>query len=262
MTTKRKSVPRSVADVTQGLILASVEIEAPPARVFQALTSSEVTQWWGSADTYRTTEWAGDVRPGGKWRANGVGNDGHRFSVGGEFLELDPPNKIVQTWIAEWDGNHTTTLTYRLEAIDGGTRVTIRHEGFGDRVESCRGHSEGWERVLQWLAGFAGAAPAASPMRHFMCRLIPPRPTFAMDMNAEERAMMMTHVTYWRNLLAQGTAIVFGPVGDPKGPFGLGVIRAKDEEELNGYRDGDPAIQSGLGFRYEVIPMLNAVYRE
>ena len=149
---------RAVADVSNGILLANVEIAAPPERVFRALTSNDITLWWGSDDTYRTTKWTGDVRAGGTWVAEGVGPDG-AFSVRGEYLEVDPPHKLVQTWRAAWDGDHTTTITYRLEPIVGGTRVTLRHEGFGDRAESCRGHGNGWERVLTWLQTYlAGSA--------------------------------------------------------------------------------------------------------
>jgi uncharacterized protein YndB with AHSA1/START domain len=139
MTSSSLKSARAVADVSNGILLASVEI-----------TSDDMTRWWGSDDTYRTTKWTGDVRVGGAWVAEGIGRDG-AFSVHGEFLEVDPPHKLVQTWRAAWDGNHATTITYRLEPITGGTRVTLRHEGFGDRAESYRGHSEGWERVLTWL---------------------------------------------------------------------------------------------------------------
>lgn len=142
---------RAVADVSNGIVLANVEIAAPPERVFRALTSDDITRWWGSDDAYRTTKWTGEVRAGGTWVAEGVGRDGQPFSISGEFLEVDPPHKIVQTWRPTWDGNHETTLTYRLEPIPGGTRLTLRHEGFGDRAESCRSRSNGWERVLTWL---------------------------------------------------------------------------------------------------------------
>jgi uncharacterized protein YndB with AHSA1/START domain len=147
-----EGAPRAVADVSEGLILARVEIGVPPERVFRALASEELTRWWGSADTYRVTRWTGDLRVGGAWRSEGVGADGKPFSVTGEFLEIDPPRKLVQTWRADWDGGATTTITYRLEPIAKGTRLTLRHEGFGGRPESCDGHSQGWERVLGWLA--------------------------------------------------------------------------------------------------------------
>jgi uncharacterized protein YndB with AHSA1/START domain len=257
-TSSIKSAPRAVADLGRGVILACVEISAPIERVFRAITSDEITRWWGSADTYRTTSYTADVRPGGRWRSSGVGADGHEFSVEGEFGEIDPPRLVVHTWRAPWDGNHETTVTYRLEPVDGGTRLTLRHEGFADRAESCRGHGEGWERVLGWLGGHF-ASPDGDGF--FFCRLLPPRPTFAADMTAEERAMMNEHAAYWRGMLDRGVAIVYGPVGDPAGAWGLGVVRAASEEALREIRENDPAIKSGRGLRYEVMPMLRAIYR-
>lgn len=147
----RKGEPRAVADLSDGLILATVEIAAPAEQVFRALASEEIVNWWGSAETYRTTKWTGDLRVGGAWRTEGVGADGQPFSVGGEFVEIDPPRKLVQTWRADWDGGNVTTITYRLEPIAGGTRLTLRHEGFAGRADSCARHTEGWERVLSWL---------------------------------------------------------------------------------------------------------------
>ncbi|HEX8795924.1 MAG TPA: SRPBCC domain-containing protein [Polyangiaceae bacterium] len=250
------SIPRAVADVSRGLILASVEIAAPIERVFGAITSDEITKWWGSPDEYHVTEYTADVRPGGKWQSTGVGADGHAFSVGGEFREIDPPRLVVHTWVAPWDGNSETVVTYRLEPIEGGTRVTVRHEGFAGRDESCRGHGTGWERVLGWLGRHF-----ASDAKYFMCRLLPPRPSFALDMNKEEAAMMQEHAAYWRGMLARGVAIVFGPVLDPKAPYGLGIVRVSSEVELESIRDADPAIKSGRGLKYEVTPMIRAVHR-
>jgi uncharacterized protein YndB with AHSA1/START domain len=260
MSTKMKSGARSVADTSTGTILASVEIAAPPERVFRALSTDEITKWWGSAELYRTTSFTADLRPGGQWRSDGVGADGAPFFVEGEFREIDPPRKLVQTWKAAWDGGNETTITYRLEPIEGGTRLTLRHEGFAGRASSCSGHSEGWVRVLDWLTGFAEPAHPADTF--FFCRLLPPRPTFAHDMNADEREVMQAHAGYWRGLLDRGAAVVFGPVADPNGPWGLGVVRATNEQVMNDLRDGDPAILSGRGFRYEILPMLRAVARE
>lgn len=151
MITTRQTA-RAVADLSEGVILANVEIGAPPDRVFKALTDpKEIVRWWGSADTYRTEEWTADFRVGGRWRALGRAADGKPFRVEGEFLEIDPPRKVVQSWRPDWDGDHVTTVTYRLDSIAGGTRVTVRHTGFGERREACKGHGEGWEKVLAWL---------------------------------------------------------------------------------------------------------------
>ncbi len=269
-TTKRAA--RAVADLSKGVVLAVVEIEVPPERVFRALTDpDELIQWWGSPDTYQLTESTMDLRVGGQWRTVGRGASGP-FSVSGEFLEIDPPRRLVQTWRPDWDGGHTTTIHYLLDPIATGTRVTVRHEGFGDRAESCDSHSRGWERVLEWLARFttpAAAPPATAPAAggapapmYFCCRLLAPRPTFAFDMTPDERKAMLAHGAYWRELLAKGNAIVFGPVNDPKGPWGLGVIRAANEAELHAFKDHDPAVLANIGLSYEVLPMLAAVFRE
>jgi hypothetical protein len=98
-------------------------------------------------------------------------------------------------------------------------------------------------------------------MQHFFVKLIAPRPSFAMDMSADERAMMAEHFAYWKAKLDSGEVIVFGPVMDPKGPFGLGVVVASDEAAAHAFADGDPAIKSKRGFVCEIYPM-RAVTRE
>ncbi len=159
MSTLKQSVARAIADVTQGMLLATIDIHATPERVFRAVTSEELTRWWGAEDTYRTTKWSGDVRVGGTWRTEGIGRDGKPFSVHGEFIDVDPPRKLVQTWRYDWDpSDGVTTITWRFEPIDGGTRVIVRHEGFGDAQAACQNHAEGWERVLGWLSGNFRAA--------------------------------------------------------------------------------------------------------
>ena len=56
-------------------------------------------------------------------------------------------------------------------------------------------------------------------------KLIPPRATFSQDMTAEERQVMQKHVAYWTDLMHKGSAVVFGPVMDPAGVYGMGVVQ-------------------------------------
>ncbi len=246
---------RSVADLEQGVVLARVEIAAAPERVFRALTTEELAKWWGADGMYRTTKCAMETRAGGRWRSDGMGGDGKPFHVEGEVVEIDPPRKLVHTWKPSWTTDAPTTVAYTLDSIPGGTRVTVRHSGFAPGSASCESHGEGWERVLGWLGGHV-----APEERFFLLRLIAPRPTFAMDMTADERAIMEKHGVYWRGKLAAGVAIAFGPVLDPKGPWGMGLVKAHDEAEVAAFEAGDPAITSGRGFRYEVLPMLRLVH--
>jgi uncharacterized protein YciI len=97
--------------------------------------------------------------------------------------------------------------------------------------------------------------------RFFLMRLIPPRPTFPQDMSDAERQVMQAHVAYWAERVKEGRMIVFGPVADPSGPWGVGILRVKDEAEAHALKDQDPAVVAALGFRYEVLPMPRAITR-
>src|SRR5262249_36528436 len=140
MTTQRKRAARAVADLEQGVVLARVDIAVPPERVFRALTTEELTKWWGADEMYRTTKFSIDLRPGGRGRTEGKGADGSAFHVEGEVLEVDPPHRLVQTWKPSWEEGAPTTITYALEATPTGTKVTVRHSGFAGRAQSCEGH--------------------------------------------------------------------------------------------------------------------------
>jgi uncharacterized protein len=79
----------------------------------------------------------------------------------------------------------------------------------------------------------------------FVFRLKAPRPTFALDMTDEERAVMARHAAYWQPMVDSGRMVIFGPVLDESGSWGLGVVEADDEEEIRAFAGGDPAVTSG-----------------
>jgi uncharacterized protein YndB with AHSA1/START domain len=147
----------ALADFKEGIIYASIEIDAPADAVWDALTDpAQLASWWGSPDTYRTFNWQVDLQPGGKWTSDSARIDGSQAgNVHGEYLEVDKPRLLVFTWKASWDGFAETLIRCELTPTSSGTRVTIRHSGFAERVVSGAGHSEGWKRVLGWLAGHA-----------------------------------------------------------------------------------------------------------
>jgi len=98
-----------------------------------------------------------------------------------------------------------------------------------------------------------------SDTHYFLCRLLPPRATFALDMNVEESALMGVHVEYWRDHMRAGRVVVFGPVADPQGPWGLGIVRGAGLAEVETFTGQDPVIAADRGFRYEILPMVEAV---
>ena len=150
MTSINEARARAVADLAEGLILASVDVAASPERVFRALTSKEITEWWVRPGVFDTREWSGDVRPGGRWRASGM-TRGEPYVQEGEFLEVESPRRLVHTWERAGKAGVASTVTYLVEPIDGRTRVTLRHTGFASR-DMCRAFAIGWETSLERLA--------------------------------------------------------------------------------------------------------------
>ena len=149
----------------QNAVIAEIFIAAPPARVFQAISDpTQLPQWWGQPGLYRVTKSTMDVRPGGKWRSEGLGDDGTTFYVEGEYLEVDSPRLLVHTWMGSYTGPLKTVVRWELEptAVHGlhstgpkkagtGTLVRVRQEGFAGTPDAAASHGEGWKRVLGWL---------------------------------------------------------------------------------------------------------------
>jgi uncharacterized protein len=97
-------------------------------------------------------------------------------------------------------------------------------------------------------------------MSAFVLRLIAPRPSFALDMSDEERDIMNRHAEHWRPFIESGQMVVFGPVVDGTGSWGLGVVETEDEDGLRAHAADDPAATSGTA-QLEVGEMLAGFVR-
>jgi uncharacterized protein len=82
-------------------------------------------------------------------------------------------------------------------------------------------------------------------MSTFVFTLKAPRPTFALDMTDEEQEIMGRHAAYWQPFIDSGQMVVFGPVLDNTGSWGLGVVEAEDEDEMREFAAGDPVVTTG-----------------
>ena len=97
-------------------------------------------------------------------------------------------------------------------------------------------------------------------MATFVFRIKAPRPDFALTLSDEERAIMGRHAAYWQPRIDSGRVVVFGPVLDGGGSWGLCVIEADDEDELRAFAAGDPVVTSGTG-EIEIGRMLTGFVR-
>ena len=98
-------------------------------------------------------------------------------------------------------------------------------------------------------------------MKYYVCKLSPPRATFPQDMTPRESEIMQAHAAYCRQLLDGGKALIFGPVADPEGVWGLGVLQLPDDADPQAIIAEDPVMKANAGFAYRVLPMLQAATR-
>ncbi len=146
-------------------VVGTVDIEAPPQTVFEALVDPrQLEAWWGDQDTYRTANWQIDARPGGSWSCEAL-NKHHPgpMKVRGVYKEFDPPRTLAYTWNPGWDTALPETLVrFTLEPIASGTRVHLVHSGFAGMRPAAEQHHKGWSLVLGWLARHAARQAAGS----------------------------------------------------------------------------------------------------
>lgn len=98
-------------------------------------------------------------------------------------------------------------------------------------------------------------------MATFVFRLISPRPTFAVDMSDDERAIMGRHAAHWQPYIDSGQMVFFRPVLDSTGSWGLGVVEAGDEDEIVAFAARDPALMTGTA-KIEIGKMLGGFVRQ
>ena len=157
---------RAARAVTDGeTILATIDVSASPDRVFRALTTNETEKWWGAPDTYRVTKWQSALHGGGAWSLVVVTPDGGAFPAGGSYVDIDAPRRVVMTRHYDFDypelGRSDTTVTYRIDPVSAGSRVTVRHDGFAGLRVAADHHAEGWVGFLGYLAAYLNAETRA-----------------------------------------------------------------------------------------------------
>jgi uncharacterized protein len=99
-----------------------------------------------------------------------------------------------------------------------------------------------------------GSVQAQTAMKSWLIRLVPPRPTFASDATPAELALMQQHLAYWKDLNAKGLCEFGGPVLDPKGAYGILVVRANTEAEARTLGEADPSVKAGVN-KIEIAEM-------
>ena len=106
-------------------ILMVREFDAPPELVFKAYTTPELVKRWWAGKRGKVTVAEIDLRVGGRWRYVMVAEGGFEVAFHGEYYEIVPNEKLVNTEIFEGapeGGAALVTCTFE-DIGDGRTRL-------------------------------------------------------------------------------------------------------------------------------------------
>ena len=106
------------------VIVITRDFKAPRRLVFETWTRPEHLRHWMGPRRWEMTVCEVDLRVGGTYHYVLHNAEGGEMELGGEFLEIVPPERIVSTeWFTEWPGCKLQD-TVVLEERDGVTTMT------------------------------------------------------------------------------------------------------------------------------------------
>lgn len=136
-------------------VVRTIEIAAPPERVFELFTDpAKLVLWWPDAARL-------EPRLGGRIELEFEG----RGDVSGEITRYEPPYGLAFTWVRGVAPEVVTHVDVTLRAAgDGGCRVELVHSGWenvpDELVDEWRAlHRAGWDFFLGCLADLAAGRP-------------------------------------------------------------------------------------------------------
>jgi uncharacterized protein YndB with AHSA1/START domain len=126
MTTANEVGATTVTTPSDCEIVLTRVIDAPRRLVFAAYTDPEhVPHWMLGPDGWSMPVCEIDLRAGGQWHFVWRRPNGEEMEMRGEYREIDPPERIVNTesWGGEWPETLNTLI---LTEHDGQTTITQR----------------------------------------------------------------------------------------------------------------------------------------
>lgn len=122
--------PLAIATPTPTSIVATREFRAPRPLVWDAFTRPELLRrWMIGPDGWTMTVCEVDLVPGGRFRYVWSKPGADDLAMGGTFVTIDPPVRIVhrEVFDVDWTGGETTVST-AFDEQGGVTRMTLTIE--------------------------------------------------------------------------------------------------------------------------------------
>ena len=125
--TETQSGALTVTTPSERELLMTREFNAPRALVFEAWTKPEHVSRWFGPRTFTLPVCEIDLRAGGRYHYVMRGADGADYPMGGDFIEIDPPGRLVYTDRFEIEGmpERESVITLTLDEHDGKTVMTM-----------------------------------------------------------------------------------------------------------------------------------------
>ena len=128
-------------------------------RIFQAsrekvygawIEPDAMKKWFAPSEEFSIPTVEVDLRVGGKYRIDMQAPNGNHHVATGIYREIQPPRKLVFTWVWEDRGMPETLVTVEFHERGNATEVVLTHERFANAEERDR-HQQGWTGCLARL---------------------------------------------------------------------------------------------------------------
>jgi uncharacterized protein YndB with AHSA1/START domain len=138
-------------------ILVTRDFNAPKRLVYKAHVTPELIKRWWSGDRGEVTSVEVDLRVGGSWRYVMQANEGFEVAFHGEYREIEPNERLVNTEVFEGipDGDADPAVcTYTFTEREGRTTLTVLTEVSSQEVRDAiiaTGMEGGMQEALDHL---------------------------------------------------------------------------------------------------------------
>ena len=124
--------------------VVSIDIKAPVDRVWEEITKTGEIQ----RPLYNTIL-ESDLKPGSPVKY--LSPDGKRIFVIGRVIDVKPPTMLQHTYMFTIRDEPPTLVTWNLEPIGDGCRVTVTHTGWTEEHKAPEKSAGGWREILGLL---------------------------------------------------------------------------------------------------------------
>ena len=125
--------------------------ECPRHLLFTVWTDPHhFSRWWGPKE-WQAYDCTLDVRPGGRWRSSFRRPGGEDVHIGGEYVDVLPPERISFSWNSYGTLNADDESLVELEFVDLGNHTELRITHTKLTTGEAEDMDIGWISALQSL---------------------------------------------------------------------------------------------------------------